>query len=88
MSEDDPSAVDALLRHVAATCPDGIECEALLDRLAGYLECLRGGGRGGLSPADMEVVRAHVEACVDCAEELEALEAALEGLGEDTPGHG
>jgi len=60
----------ALGRQVAATAPEEIDCDALLDRVAAFLETTR---RGATLPPELETVRQHLEVCPSCLEEFEAL---------------
>jgi len=59
-----------LLRIVRATAPDEIDCDALLDRVATYLEAL---GPDGEIPPDLQAVAQHLEVCSECKEEFDAL---------------
>ncbi len=62
-----------LLRIVAATKPQEINCEELLARVGTYLESSEQGCE--LSP-ELEEVAQHLEVCPECREEYEALLAA------------
>ncbi len=66
-----------LLRTVAATEPQEIDCEELLARVAAYLESRAPGGE---LPPELELVAQHLEVCPDCREEYEALVLAHESL--------
>ena len=59
-------------RIVADTAPVELDCGAVLDRLAPFLEAAR---RRGELPAELETVRQHLRVCPECLEEFEALEA-------------
>ena len=69
-----------LLRVVAATRPQEIDCEQFLTRVAAYLESL---GEQALPP-ELDVVAQHLEVCPECSEEFDAL-AAHKTLGEEQP---
>ena len=71
--------LDALARQLAATAPDEIDCECVLDRVAAYLEASRA---GAALPPELELVRKHLEVCPPCLEEFEDLVKAIEGGGE------
>ncbi len=64
----------ALARQLAATAPEEIDCEAVLDRVAAYLETRR--PDEGLPP-ELEAVRQHLEVCPPCLEEFQALVRAV-----------
>ena len=70
-----------LLRVVAATRPQEIDCEQFLTRVAAYLESL---GEQALPP-ELDVVAQHLEVCPECSEEFDALVSAHKTLGEDQP---
>ncbi len=65
----------ALARQLAATAPEEIDCQAVLDRVAAYLEARR--SDGGLPP-ELDAVRQHLEVCPPCLEEFQALVRAVE----------
>ena len=74
-----PTAPDLLqlARLVAATAPDELDCGAVLDRVAAYLEA----HRGERAPTDeLAAVEQHLEVCPDCREEFQALVEAYEQL--------
>jgi len=64
----------ALARQLAATAPQEIDCQAVLDRVAAYLEATR--SNAGLSP-ELEAVRQHLEICPPCLEDFQALVRAV-----------
>lgn len=61
-------------KAIASTQPDEIGCEDCFKELDRYAELAREG-----KPAEelMPRVKDHLERCVDCREECEALQAAL-----------
>lgn len=65
----------ALARQLAATSPDEIDCEAVLDRVARYLEVTRA---EKTLPPELEVVGQHLKVCPACFEEFDALVRSLE----------
>lgn len=65
----------ALARQLAATAPDEIDCEMVLDRVASFVEATR--SRDALGP-ELEQVAQHLEVCPSCLEEFRALLRALE----------
>ena len=64
-----------LARQLAETRPEELDCEAVLDRVAGYLEQM---GGGTAMPPELETVRQHLTICPACAEEFDALVRAVE----------
>ncbi len=64
----------ALARQLAATAPEEIDCEAVLDHVAAYLEAKR--SDVGLPP-ELDAVRQHIEVCPSCLEEFQALVRAV-----------
>ncbi len=68
-----------LLRVVAATRAQEIDCEQFLTRVAAYLETI---GDQALLP-ELDVVAQHLEVCPECSEEFDALVFAHKTLGED-----
>ncbi len=66
-----------LLRTVAATEPQEINCEELLARVGGYLESAAPGGE---LPPELELVAQHLEVCPECREEYNALVVAYKSL--------
>ncbi len=64
----------ALARQLAATAPEEIDCEAVLDRVATYLAARR--SDMALRP-ELDAVRQHLEVCPSCLEEFQALVRAL-----------
>lgn len=67
-----------LARAVAATRADEIDCDEWLARVGRLLELRQAGPP---LPPDLEPVLQHVAVCRECAEELEALIAALPERG-------
>ena len=59
-----------LLRVVAATEPQEIDCEEFLARVGAYLE---GAKPTGEPPAALLQVAQHLEICSECREEYDAL---------------
>jgi hypothetical protein len=63
-----------LVREILATTPDEIGCEECLEQLDRFVEL----ELAGKSAAEaLPLVQNHLERCVDCREEFEALLAAL-----------
>ena len=60
----------ALARELASTAPEEIDCEAVLERVAAYLEAKE--SDVALTP-ELEMVRQHLEICPACLEEFQAL---------------
>ena len=60
----------ALARQLASTAPEEIDCEAVLDRVAAYLEAKRS---DMAIPPELEAVGQHLEVCPSCFEEFQAL---------------
>ncbi len=59
-----------LARLVASTAPREIDCEAVLDRVAAYLEAH---DRDAQLPDELREVRQHLAVCPQCREEFDAL---------------
>ena len=72
--------LEELLRVVAATEPEEIDCEELLASVGAYLESRAPGGE---LPRELELVAQHLEVCPDCREEYEALVAAHASLSDN-----
>ncbi len=64
----------ALARQLAVTAPEEIDCEAVLNRVATYLEARR--TDVGLPP-ELDAVGQHLEVCPSCLEEFQTLVRAL-----------
>ncbi len=64
----------ALARQLASTALTEIDCEAVLDRVAAYLEATR--SNVTLLP-ELEAVGQHLEVCPSCLEEFQALTRAV-----------
>jgi len=67
-----------LARELAATTPREIDCEAVLDRVAAYLEATH--TAPDALPPELEAVARHLEVCPSCLEEFRAL---LRAVGAD-----
>ncbi len=65
----------ALARQLAATAPEEIDCQAVLDRVAAFLEARRSDLE---LPPELDAVRQHLEICPPCLEEFQALVRAVE----------
>ncbi len=59
-----------LLRVVAATEPQEIDCEEFLARVGAYLEGMKPTGE---PPAELRQVAQHLEICSECREEFDVL---------------
>ncbi len=68
-----------LLRVVAATRPQEIDCEQFLTRVAAYLETI---GDQALLP-ELDIVAQHLEVCPECSEEFDALVSTHKSLREE-----
>ena len=64
----------ALARQLASTAPQEIDCEAVLDCVAAYLEATRS---DAALPPELEMVGQHLEVCPSCFEEFQALVRAV-----------
>ena len=64
----------ALARQLASTAPEEIDCEAVLDRVAAYLEAKRS---DVALPPELKSVGQHLEVCPACLEEFQALVRAV-----------
>jgi hypothetical protein len=62
-----------LARLVVDTEPEELDCNAVLDLLAGYLEASE---KHCTLPPEFAPVRQHLRVCADCDEEFRALLAA------------
>ncbi len=69
-----------LLRVVAATRPQEIDCEQFLTRVAAYLEALE---REQALPPELDTVAQHLEVCPECSEEFDALVSTHKSLREE-----
>jgi hypothetical protein len=63
-----------LVREILATTPDEIGCEECLEQLDRFVE-LELAGRSAAEA--LPLVQKHLDRCMDCREEFEALLAAL-----------
>ena len=77
-----PEQLRELLRVVAATRPQEIDCEQFLTRVAAYLESLE---REHPLPPELDTVAQHLEVCPECSEEFDALVSTHKSLREDHP---
>ena len=59
-----------LLRVVAATEPQEVDCEEFLARVGAYLEGVKPTRE---PPAELRQVAQHLEICAECREEFDAL---------------
>ncbi len=64
----------ALARQLASTAPEEIDCEAVLDRVATYLEARQS---DEALPPELDAVGQHLEVCPSCLEEFQALVRAV-----------
>ncbi len=64
----------ALAQQLASTAPKEIDCEAVLDRVAAYLETTRS---KVTLPPELDTVGLHLEVCPSCLEEFQALVRAV-----------
>ncbi len=64
----------AIARQLASTAPQEIDCEAVLDRVAAYLETTRS---EVTLPPELDAIRQHLEVCPSCLEEFQALVRAV-----------
>ena len=65
----------ALARQLAATAPEEINCDTVLDRVAAYLEATADDAD---IPAELTIVGQHLEVCPACLEEFQALVRAAQ----------
>jgi hypothetical protein len=70
----DPEKYRKLARTLLATRPDEIPCDEWLDQIGGYADAVLAGR--AIPPALCRVQR-HMEICPECAEEFQAIVAAL-----------
>ena len=64
-----------LLRAVALTAPEEIDCQELISRVGAFLETLE---RGEQPPPELDLVSQHLSICPECVEEFEALKRAYD----------
>lgn len=76
-----PEQLRELARATLHTRPDEIGCDDWLARVGAYLELALAGRP---IPDELRPVGEHLDLCPECAEEFEAMKAALGG----TPGAG
>jgi hypothetical protein len=69
--------IDDLMRMVALTKDDEIDCERCLDLIAEFAER---GLADRSTPAGLEAVAHHLSICAECCEEYETLLQALKGV--------
>ncbi|MCB9831179.1 MAG: hypothetical protein H6807_01795 [Planctomycetes bacterium] len=75
--------LERLLQLVHDTADQEIDCDEFHARVAAYVEALPAGAGDGRFVR----LRQHLSVCPECAEDLEALRRALDGLGgEESPG--
>ncbi len=60
----------ALAQQLASTAPEEIDCEAVLDHVAAYLEASQA---DATLPPELETVGQHLKICPACLEEFHAL---------------
>ncbi len=60
----------ALARELASTAPEEIDCDAVLERVAAYLEAK---DSDVALPPELEMVGQHLAVCPACLEEFQAL---------------
>ena len=60
----------ALAQQLASTAPEEIDCEAVLDHVAAYLEAAQA---DATLPPELEMVEQHLKICPACLEEYQAL---------------
>ena len=65
----------ALARQLASTAPQEIDCEAVLDRVATFLEARQS---DVAIPPELDAIGQHLEVCPSCLEEFQALVRAAE----------
>lgn len=65
-----------LLRVIQATRPQEIDCQEFLARVAAFLEARE---PGKPLPPELAAVAQHLEVCLECSEEFDALVAAHQG---------
>ena len=68
-------ALTQLAQAIVATRPVEIDCDEWLARVGRLIELERAGAP---IPPDLAVVRQHLAVCPECAEEFEALVAAVD----------
>ncbi len=64
----------ALARQLASTAPEEIDCEAVLDRVATFLEARQS---DVAIPPELDAIGQHLEVCPSCLEEFQALVRAV-----------
>ncbi len=64
----------ALARQLASTAPEEIDCAAVLDRVATYLEARQS---DVALPPELDAVGQHLEVCPSCFEKFQALVRAV-----------
>lgn len=72
MSRSEPTkeVLARLAKLVAETADEEIDCGAVLENVAVYLEAVR---KGAALTADLAVVAQHMKVCPECFEEFQAL---------------
>ncbi|MBT8485046.1 MAG: hypothetical protein HKO59_03125 [Phycisphaerales bacterium] len=73
----DPSReqLAALVRQLAVTAPEELDCETVLRHVAAYLEATH--ADAPVAP-ELAMIRQHLDVCPSCLEEFEALTRAVE----------
>jgi predicted anti-sigma-YlaC factor YlaD len=79
MMEPTTEQLAALARQLAATAPEEIDCDEVLDRIGRYLETCKAGAD---LPAELVTVGQHLDICPSCREEYEALLRAFRDDGD------
>ncbi len=64
----------ALARQLASTAPEEIDCEAVLDRVATFLQARQS---DEALPPELDASGQHLEVCPSCLEEFHALLRAV-----------
>ncbi len=77
-----PTEIRGLLGWIGLTRESEIDCDQCLDKVAEFAEREL---TGRTIPESLESVSHHLQLCADCREEYEALQRALQGLGEPDP---
>jgi predicted anti-sigma-YlaC factor YlaD len=70
-----PGHLPAMMRMIAGTRPNEIDCDACFEQVGRFVELVMAGQNAS---AALPLVQQHLEQCRDCREEFEALLAALQ----------
>jgi hypothetical protein len=73
----EPAALKRMVRNILTARPDEIGCDECFEQLDRFVEMTLAGKNAAEA---MPLVQDHLEHCVDCREEFEALLAALRDL--------